>query len=381
MTTQLDFKASIELGIDREATNRFVRVTQPNARSPMTASVKVLGMNADVIFGSNGIEKPNWDQAKADELQAVLLAKLHEVIDASELMTSNPSVVTPGSAAYRRISQQIAAKVLAHGNEYQATEIFESVVVSAAPTLIKATAVAAAVAREVNPTVIPPVIVPETPVDPEEPALEEGATVVAYGIPISSQFLTNGNLFSGSGIPGNKYNVTRNDILELAIMSHRRAQWDQGRQLDGTENVSLTLTGPTDRWNISWSVGSLTEEMQDITEHYDVALILGLNSDGSLNEGEYIQFNLTKDPEAPGTYSPYTLVESTGQIHTTIDSKGDPLAMSVQNSTSHHWFKPALIPPVADAAAVEGTYTVLLRAVHKTSGNVLEARTVTTAMV
>lgn len=381
MTAQLDFKASIELGIDRERSNRFVRVTKPDPRSPMTAKVRVLGMTADVVFGTNGTEKPEWDQAKADELQAALLVKLHEVIDASELMTTSPTLTTPGSAAFTRIANKISAEVLAYGNTYQETELFETVVTSAAPTLLKANAVAAAVAKQVNPHVVPPVIVPVDPVDPEEPGLEEGATVHLIHQSISSQFLTNGNLFVGSGIPGNTYNIARNDLIELALVSHRRSAWEAGRTLNPDGSVELDLTGPTDRWGISWSIGALHEELTDITSEYDVELLIGLNADGTLNEGEFVRFALELDVNNEAADCAYLLRETTGITNSVTDSKGDPAGMSIQNTSSHHWFKGALIPAIDSAEAVVGIYQTVLRATHKVSGNVVEASVLTSAEI
>lgn len=357
----------IEVGVQ----NR-VRVVPQSPDAPTYSDVRVRGMQARVI-ASGDMTDIEWDAEKVAQTEQRLTQKLDSMMK-TRLKRMDPSSMTAQS--FNRMTEQVVAVIRGEA-ESEIAAIFPDVVAQIQIVNSQATAVVQAVSLAVRPDPVsstPPVVV--DPVDPEPEYPAEGLTLLNYGSAIDSAFrLPNGSLFSGTGIPGDFYNIARNDLLELAIMSHRRTQWAQNRIADG-EQIVLDLVSLTDRWNITWSVGALQSDLSGLLEFYDISLILGLNSDGSLNAGQYLEFILEA---GEGTHMPYVLRESTGNVHPTIDSKGDPSGRSIQNSTSHHWFKPVLIPAIADADPVEGTYTVLLRAVHKHTGNIIEARTVTTA--
>lgn len=211
---------------------------------------------------------------------------------------------------------------------------------------------------------------------PPEPIIPEGETVYGLIAPIDSRFLKAGGtptLYVGTGIPGTKYSIAKNDLIELALTSFRRSQWDQGRVM--SENTSmLTLANNNEQWNVTWSVGSKHETITNITELYDVDLIMYRNADGTetypmiwrlMWDGAKYILRLTTDIGTP--------------VPDVVDSGSDAQFRCAQNSTSLTWFKSVLTPVVQPTAAVEGTFVAKLVATNKQTGNIVEVSHITTA--
>lgn len=369
----INFRPTLEYTIDRDPAKVTMRVVPPSASAPVSAVISGRTLNAEVQMP--GVQ---WTEEKRKALETYLRETLLQAIEqeSKNLIAGKPSFMP----AARRIN----AKLQYAANVYMNTESFP-VEAQAANVVVQR----ADKSLRVSESYLDPLPVSGTPTpeEPEEPDFPEGVTVTQYAAGIATQFLlANGTLFVGTGIPGNKYNIQSNDLIELAIMSHRRSQWDIGRTLDG-ENIALDLantTPPTaaDRWNISWSVGLKTDLVAKITDLFDVELVLNRNSSGSNDDAEALIFDLV---EGAGQFSPYILTlrgAPEGTPHVT-DSKGSADAKCVQNSTSYHWFKTALIPAIANDATipVEGIFVCELRARNKQTGNVLVTRVRTTAMM
>lgn len=367
----IDFKPTLQYTIDRDPAKVTMRVIAPSQQSPVSAVVSGRTLSANVQMP--GVA---WTEEKRKTLETFLRNTLLEAIEAEakNLIEGQPTFMP----AARRINAILQAAASNHLNTvtFPAEAQARNVIADKADSELRLTE-----------SYLAPLPVSGVPEVPEEPDFPEGTTVTAYAQGISTQFrLANGTLFVGTGIPGDKYNITSNDLIELAIMSHRRSQWDQGRTLDG-ESVTLDLTNTTppaaaDRWNISWSVGLKTDLVAKITDLFQVQLVLNLNSAGSNDDAQALIFDLV---EGPGTFSPYILKlrgapEGTPAV---VDSKGSPDNKCVQNSTSYHWFKTSLIPALANDATipVEGIFVCELRAYNIQTGNVLVSRVRTTAMM
>lgn len=207
--------------------------------------------------------------------------------------------------------------------------------------------------------------------------INEGEVVTSYVATINPSFLLpNGTLFVGTGISGSKYSIAKNDFIELALASHRRGQGDTGRTI--VDNVStLALASATEAWNITWSVGSTHEEITDITEMYDVELVLYTNADGSKNNS--FVWKLIRDESTVSKYALRLITDLGVAVPNVIDSKGDADKRCVQNSTRLDWFRLALAQPVPAPAAVEGRFVAELRATHKVTGKTISVEHVTVA--
>lgn len=367
----IDFKPTLQYSIDRDPAKVTMRVIAPSQQSPVSAVVSGRTLSADVQLP--GVA---WTEEKRKALETFLRTTLLEAIEAEakNLIEGQPTFMP----AARRINAILQAAASNHLNTvaFPVEAQARNVIADKADSDLRLTE-----------SYLAPLPVSGVPEVPEEPDFPEGTTVTSYAQGIATQFrLANGTLFVGTGIPGDKYNITSNDLIELAIMSHRRSQWDQGRTLDG-ESVTLDLantTPPTaaDRWNISWSVGLKTDLVAKITDLFQVQLVLNLNSAGSNDDSQALIFDLV---EGPGTFSPYILKlrgapEGTPAV---VDSKGSPDSKCVQNSTSYHWFKTSLIPALANDATipVEGIFVCELRARNKQTDTVLVSRVRTTAMM
>ncbi len=207
--------------------------------------------------------------------------------------------------------------------------------------------------------------------------INEGEVVTSYVATINPSFLLpNGTLFVGTGIPGSKYSIAKNDFIELALASHRRGQSDAGRTI--VDNVStLALANATEAWNITWSVGSTHEEITDITEMYDVELVFYTNNDGTKNNS--FVWKLIRDEATVSKYALQFMTDLGVAVPNVTDSKGDADKRCVQNSTRLDWFRLALAQPVPAPAAVEGRFVAVLRATHKVTGNTISVEHVTVA--
>jgi len=207
--------------------------------------------------------------------------------------------------------------------------------------------------------------------------INEGEAITSYIATINPSFLLpNGTLFVGTGIPGSKYSIVRNDFIELALASHRRGQSDAGRTI--ADNVStLALATATEAWNVTWSVGSTHEEITDITSMYDVELVLYTNKDGSKSNS--LVWKLIRDEAIVSKYALQLMTNVGVAVQNVVDSKGDAQQRCVQNSTRLDWFRLALAEPVAAPAAIEGRFVAELRATHKITGNTISVEHVTVA--
>jgi hypothetical protein len=209
------------------------------------------------------------------------------------------------------------------------------------------------------------------------PEINEGEVISKFASALNTSFLLpNGTLFVGTGIPGNKYSIVHNDFIELALTSHRRSQWDQGRSIE--QNVStLTLANATEAWNVTWSIGSTHEEITDITQMYDVELVMYTNKDGSKNNS--LVWKLIRDETTVSKYAMTLLTDLGVAVPNVIDSKGDADKRCVQNSTQLGWFRTVLAQPVAGTAAIEGRFVAELRATHKITGKTISVEHITIA--
>lgn len=367
----IDFKPTLQYSIDRDPAKVTMLVVPPSALAPISAAVSGRALNASVQMPGQQWSEANV-RALENHLRQTLLALIEE--EAKNLIEGRPTFMPAATRINAKL--QIAAATYCNETLFASRASTSAIVVDRADKSLRLTE-----------SYTNPIVVPTEPVVPEEPDFPEGETVTRYAQGIATEFrLANGTLFVGTGIPGDKYNITSNDLIELAIMSHRRGQWDGGRTLDN-ENIALDLTNTVppaaaDRWNITWSVGLKTDLVENITELFDVELVLNRNSSGSNDDAEALIFDLIN---GAGQFTPYILTlrgapEGTPAV---VDSKGSPDNKCVQNSTSYHWFKTALIPALANDAAipVEGIFVCELRARNKQTGSVLVSRIRTAAMM
>lgn len=205
--------------------------------------------------------------------------------------------------------------------------------------------------------------------------IDEGAVSISYISPLNSMFRKqDGSLFVGTGIPGSKYSIARNDFIELALTSYRRSQWDAGRTMENNTSM-LSLASATELWSITWSVGSTHEEITDITQMYDVDLIIYANGNGLKENG--LVWRLIRDEAAVSKYALQLTTNVGTPVPNVVDSKGDAEFRCVQNSTRLDWFRPVVVPAIAAPNAIEGTYVAELRAVHKVTRKVISIEHIT----
>lgn len=365
--TGINFQPTFIVQLGANSSLHRVVVSAPSKGAPYTVAAGDGTTNGRVFAPQLGEDQ--WDSERVALLEAHLNSVLPSILNNVDLNASG---------AADRVNMQLRAAAQA----YMETVLFDDSVDNLQAVGNTAMTEIAKISKQQNPPKRGPGY-PIDPVDPEEPIFAEGETIYTLMTALSSRFLLpNNTLFVGTGIPGTKYNIVSNDLLEIGLTAHRRGKWDEGRTWDEADiNLDLAQTVPADRWNVSWSIGLKNDEVALITDLFDVKLVIGLRNDGSINEGEFVEYHLVHDTSIAAPFSPYTFVEQTGVINSIVDSKGDAEGRCVQNSSSHHWFKPALIPPVAADAAVEGTYSFLIIATNKQTGNELGNMLTVTAMV
>lgn len=366
----INFQPTFIVQLGANSSQHRVVVSAPSKGAPFTIAAGDGTTNGRVFAPQIGEDQ--WDAERVALLEAHLNAALPGILNSVDLSKA-------GAADHVNLMLRGVAQ------SYMETTLFDDSVDDLQRIGDTAMTEIAKLSKQNNPPKRGPdyPIDPVDPVDPEEPIFEEGELAVTIMSALSAQFLqANGTLFVGSGIPGSKYNIVSNDLLEIGMTAHRRGQWDTGRTWDEDEiNLDLATTVPADRWNVSWSIGLKNPEVELITDLFDIEFIMGLRNDGTLAEGESIVYQLEHNPEAVAPNSPYSFTETTGIINSITDSRGDAELRCVQNSSSLHWVKSSLIPPLAADAPVEGIYAAQIRATNKQTGTVLINTLTVSAMV
>jgi hypothetical protein len=218
---------------------------------------------------------------------------------------------------------------------------------------------------------------PVVPVDPVDPGEPEGDTVTADNTGLNELFITEqGNLFVGTGIPGDEYyHVVSNDLIELGLTSHATSNWT--RQTIEGSHYTIQLLENAPNWNVTWSVGYKgAVEGTLVSDVYDVEIIFHTNADGSEDEETALRMELVHTGENYVMQNVSDLVEF-GDV---TDSGTDPESRCAQNSFRRTWIAAFLTPSVPDGQPVLGTFVTELRATHKVSGNVLSNKITSIAL-
>lgn len=363
----INFQPTIIVQLGANSSQHRVVVSAPSKGAPFTIKSGDGTTNGRVFAPQVGEDQ--WDAERVALLTAHLNAALPEILNNVDLSKSG---------AADRVNMLLRAKA----QTYMETTLFDDSVDDLQRIGDTAMTEIAKLSKQNNPPKRGPGY-PVDPVDPEEPIFEEGETMVTLMSALSARFLQpNGTLFSGTGIPGSKYNIVSNDLLEIGLTAHRRSKWDEGRTWDEADiHIDLATTVPADRWNVSWSIGLKNDDVELITDLFDIEFIMGLRNDGTMAEGECIVYQLEYNPDAVAPNSPYSFTETTGIINSIVDSRSDAELRCVQNSSSLHWVKASLLPPLAADAPVEGIYGAQIRATNKQTGTVLTNTLIVSAMV